>query len=259
MLGRMALRITAIEALKGNTLVGAEVRDSEIGSIDVGSDGELRIDSDRPFISLYVEEAKAEGAFQPRDLHRSGETQFVLEIGIATAMVETNEDGESIIVGIGLPPTDAAFEFYLDMVGRQAVNALMDPANAWAELWRSLSSSIRKIERKRTADAATGTRIAAHQIVVTLDLLPDPPYGADLAPTSVWARLFAAMDAAGHPFAGQIKQLVIAGDEGESEGAARMRRFGLTLDEARALLAAQNAAGGEVIIQSVGLDGDAVP
>ncbi len=233
MLGRTALRLTAIEALKGHTLVGSEVRDSEFGAIDITADGSLRTDKDRPFISVYVEEAKAEERLEGRALYRSGETQFVMEIGIASPMVETNDDGESQVIGVGLPPTDATFEFYLDMVGRQAVDALNDPNNAWAELWRSLSNGVRKIERKRTADAATGTRIAAHQIIVTLDLLPDPPAGEAMKETSIWFRLFQAMDAIEHPYTGLMREAV----KPASDGSKARRRFGLTLEETRAMLA----------------------
>ncbi|MGQ2906738.1 MAG: hypothetical protein ACT6QU_02175 [Aliihoeflea sp.] len=234
MLGRTALRVAAIEALKGRTLVENEVRDSEFGAIDITSDGALRTDKDRPFISVYVEDAKETDRLESRALYRSGETQFILEIGIASPMVETNDAGESTVIGVGLPPTDAAFEFYLDMVGRQAVDALTDPTNAWAEIWRSLSSGVRKIERKRTADATTGTRIAAHQIVVTLDLLPDPVAGEPMAPTSAWARLFAAMDAGGHPYAALMRSAVERPKGGHAD--QLRRRTGMTLDELRALL-----------------------
>src|SRR5690606_36217188 len=107
---------------------------------------------------------------------------------ISAAMTDTDPDtGVSTVIGIGIPATDPALEFYLDCVGRQIAVALSDPDNAWAEIWRGLSSSVLKIERKRTSDAASGTRIAAHQLVITLDLLPDPVFGAPIAPTSIWA------------------------------------------------------------------------
>lgn len=106
-------------------------------------------------------------------------------------MVYRNEAGDKEVAA-GVPATDDAFEFYLDVVGRQVVNALSDPDNAWAEIWRRLSGSIIKIERKRTSDA-TGARIAAHQLVITLDLLPDPVFGEPVAETSVWAQFLALL------------------------------------------------------------------
>ena len=53
MLGRIALRIAAVQALKGRTLVGDNVLDSRMTALDVDDDGNARTDEDRPFISLY--------------------------------------------------------------------------------------------------------------------------------------------------------------------------------------------------------------
>jgi hypothetical protein len=235
MLARIALRIAAVEALKGQTLVGDNVLDSQIGALDVAADGTIRTDQQKPFLSVYVEGSKVENGLELRGLHRSGQTEFMIEIGITTAMTVTDsETGVSEVIP-GLPATDPAFEFYLDVVGRQIVNALSDPNNAWAEIWRGLSSSVVKIERKRTSDAASGTRIAAHQLVITLELLPDPVFGEPIAPTSIWAKLFAQMESAEHPFLPTLQSLV--GDPtGVLDHEAQRRRRGMTLDEARALL-----------------------
>jgi hypothetical protein len=235
MLARIALRIATIEALKGKTLVGGNVLDSQIGAIDIGADDAIRTDQEKPFISVYVDGSKIEDRVDLRSLHKSGPTELTIEIGISAAMTETDQDtGVSAVIGIGIPATDPALEFYLDCVGREIATALSDPGNAWAEIWRGLSSSVLKIERKRTSDAASGTRIAAHQLVITLDLLPDPVFGAPLAPTSIWAAFFARMSAVQHPFAEKLIDLI--GDPaGVSEVDAVRRRFGLSLDEARTL------------------------
>ncbi|MCX5571479.1 hypothetical protein [Kaistia nematophila] len=235
MLARIALRIAAIEALKGRTLVGDNVLDSQIGAIDVAADDSLRTDQERPFIAVYVDGSVIEERIDLRGLHKSGRTELTIEAGITAAMTETDpETGESTVIGIGIPATDPALELYLDCVGREIAMALSDPGNGWAEIWRGLSSSILKIERKRTSDAASGTRIAAHQLVITLDLLPDPVFGAPIAPTSAWAAFFAKMEDADHPFLVKLLELV-GEDAAPSEVDITRRRFGLTLYEARAL------------------------
>lgn len=234
MLGRIALRIAAVEALKGKTLVGDNVLDSEIGALDVGADGSIRTDQEKPFVSIYVEGSKIEDRLDLRALHRSGSTDFMIEIGITAAMTVTDPETDASDVITGIPATDPAFEFYLDVVGRQVVNALTDPNNAWAEIWRSLSSGVGKIERRRTSDAASGVKTAAHQLIVTVDLLPDPVFGEPIAPTSTWAKLFAQMEASNHPFLPMLQTLV--GDpDGVLNHEAQRRRRGMTLDEARAL------------------------
>lgn len=235
MLARLAIRLATIAALKGKTFVGDNVLDSEIDVLDVAADDSLRTDQDRPFVAVYVDGSKIVDNMDLRSLHKSGPTDLVIEVGIAATMTEMDQEtGESRILGVGIPVTDPAMEFYLDCVGRQIVNALSDPNDAWAEIWRGLSASALKIERKRTSDAS-GTRIAAHQFALTLDLLPDPVFGAAIAATSIWAKLFAQMEADQHPFLETMQSLVGAG-LGTLEHEARRRRFGMTLDEARSML-----------------------
>src|SRR5690606_22866061 len=123
------------------------------------------------------------------------------------------ETGVGTVVGMGIPATDPALEFFLDCVGRQIATALTDPGNSWAEIWRGLSNSIIAVERKRTSDAASGTRIAAHQLVVTLDLLPDPVFGEPIAATSIWSKFFAQMEAAEHPFLPVLQSLLGSPDD----------------------------------------------
>lgn len=255
MLGRIALRIATVEALKGKTLVDKNVLDSEIGALDVGADGSLRSDQEKPWIAVYTDAAKVEERLDLRALHRSGATALTIEVGITGAMTVTDPETGACEVLPGLCATDRALEFYLDCVGRQIVTALSDPLNPWSEIWRDLSSGIVKIERKRTSDETSGTRIAAHQLVVTVDLLPDPVFGEPVAPTSIWARLFARMAAADHPYLSTMQSLVGIPD-GIRMHEAQRRRFGMTLEEARALfdIAVQPAEATEPDVQSVAVE-----
>ncbi len=237
MLARLALRLAAIAALKGATQVGDNVLDSAMGALDVAADGTLRTDEDRPFVSVYVDGSRIgdgpvpEGLDQ-RALHRCGATEMTIETGISAAMSVVDEaTGESVVLP-GIPDTDAAFELYLDALDRQVVEALTDPVSPWAEIWRKLSSRILKIERRRVANAMTGQRLAAHQIVITLDLLPDPVRGEEVRETSVWATLLARMESDGHPWLEAVRTMIGAPGEGHL---ALRRRFVVTLDEARAL------------------------
>lgn len=177
-LARIALRMSAVEALRGKTLVEDNVLDSQISALDVGADGNTRTDQEAPFISVYTEGGLVDRPNGRASLLQPGHTDVLFEYGITTAMTEVDDaTGESTVIQ-GIPATDAAFELYLDVVGRQIVNALTDPANEWAAIWRALSKDTHRIVRRRTSDAASGTRIAAHQLVVTLDLLQEPQKGA---------------------------------------------------------------------------------
>ena len=156
--------------------------DSEIGALDVGADGWLRTDQEKPFISVYTEGSKQEGfnaggGADLRSLHISGPTDIVFEFGVTAAMVETNnETGESQIVGLQIPATDANLELLLDIIEKQITNALTDPNNAWAEIFRKLHATTLIIHRRRTS-SAENTKVAARQMVINLELLPDPIYG----------------------------------------------------------------------------------
>ncbi|MCX2696389.1 hypothetical protein [Ochrobactrum chromiisoli] len=232
--GRIALRIATIEALRGNTSVEGNVLDSEIGSLDVAADESLRTNQEKPFISVYTDSAKIDDLSSGRRLWINGLTELLIETGIAASMTETDQEtGESTIIG-GIPATDSAFELFLDVVDRETVTALMDPDNVWAEIWRGLVSNIAKVERRRTADAETGTRMAAHQQCILCEILPDPVYGASIAPTSLWQKLLSQMAEINHPYLETIRKL-LGLDMVQLQSTEQRRRFGLTLDEARAL------------------------
>lgn len=233
MLARIALRIAAFEALQGKTQAADNVFDSRITTLDVDGDGKLVTDQTKPFITIYTEGSKIESGIEQRSLHKSGPTEFMIEYGIAATMTVVNPETEEDEVLPGIAGLDDAFEFYLDVVGRQITNALTDPNDPWAEIWRGLSSSIIRIEHKRTSDAS-GVRVAAHQLLITLDLLPDPVFGVPIAPTSIWAKLFAQLETVNHPFLPTMRSL-LGLDETPLGHEGSRRRFGLTLEEARAL------------------------
>lgn len=263
MLGRIALRMAVVAALKGTTLVGQNVLDSEIGALDVGADGALRTDQETPFISVYVEGSKQEGSnpgggADLRSLHDPGQTDLVLEFGVTSAMTETDDDGVSQIVGLQIPATDANLEFLLGIIDRQIVNALTDPLNAWAEIFRKLHKATVSVDRRRTS-SAEGTKVAAQQMVIKLDLLPDPIYGEPVAATSAWAKFFAKLATETDPV--MVKKaaalLALLGDPNDRLASETQRqRFAMTLEEVLAMhdVAVEAALETETLIASAGLE-----
>lgn len=190
-LNRIAARIAAVQALRGRTLVGDNVLDSQIGALDVAADGSLRTDEDRPFISVYADAAKSDDNVL-RSWVDNGATEFLFEMGITAAHTETDEEtGETTLLGVGIPATDANFEFTLDVVARQVGDTLTDPENEWAEIFRKFLRGVNRIERARTSGDGSGIRLAAQQIKVTADLIADPVRGVELKPTHPLAMFFA--------------------------------------------------------------------
>lgn len=189
---RLALRHCAVKALTGQTIVGANVADSDFGALDLTPDGQLSTDRDRPFVLIYTDESTATET-DMRGLRQNGALDFVIEYGVASAMTEIDpETGESVIAGVNIPATDANFEAALDIMDRQ-VMAVLAGAEGWAELWRGLIDRVEKIERRRRASADDGLRIAARQTRITVSAKADPAMGQALADTSIWARFLAAV------------------------------------------------------------------
>lgn len=236
-LNRIAARIAAVQALKGKTLVGDNVLDSQIGALDVAADGSLRTDEDRPFISVYADAAKADGDDASlRSFVVNGDTEFAFEAGVTAAHVETDENGVSTIYP-GIPGTDAAFETHLDLVMRQVGDALSDPENEWAEIFRKLVSRFLKIERERTSGGGNGVRLAAHQLKLTVALRPDPVRGVELKPAHPLAMFFAKAAELDDPVVEAqvtLMQAQLSGNEFQWQ--TDMRRYGMTRTEADNLL-----------------------
>jgi len=235
-LTRIAARIAAVQALKGRTLVGDNVLDSQIGALDVAADGSLRTDEDRPFISVYTDASKSESNVL-RSWAVNGQTDILFEMGVTASHVETNpETGESVVYP-GIPGTDSAFEFMMDIVARQIGDALSDPENEWAQVFQGLHSGNAKIERARTSGDSGGVRLAAQQIKVTVDLWADPVRGKALGEQSPLGRFFAkAEELYDSVFWTQIELMraQIAGNEFSWQ--TIQRRYGMTRPEMDALL-----------------------
>ncbi|MBP1852122.1 hypothetical protein [Rhizobium halophytocola] len=235
-LARIALRIAAVEALKGQTLVGDNVLDSPNGALDIAADGTLRTDVDTPFISVYTAEGRHANV-TGRTLVENGECDLVFELAIASAMTELDEEtGASTIVGIGIPASDRSFEFFLDIVQRQIFDALTDPENVWAEIYRGLHYAVGKIEFSGARNTDDGQRLAGHQIRLTVMLADDPIKGEVLSDQSALMRFVAALegsDDASYQAQAATMRAVMCGGVDDRQMLQRIR--GLTLAEAAAL------------------------
>lgn len=252
---RIAARIAAVQALRGRTLVGDNVLDSQIGALDVTADGSLRTDEDRPFIAVYADGGKSDDemsllrAFVP-----NGATEFLFESGVTTAHTVTDDDSGESVVYPGIPATDANFEFLLDIVARQIGDALNDPANEWAEIFRRFVMRFEKVERARTSNDGSGVKLAAQQVKVTATLFADPVKGAELKATHPLAKFFAKAAELDDPVVTAqvaLMQQQLAGTEFIWQ--TDLRRYGLTKEEGDAmLLTTPDGAEADIEIVEVG-------
>lgn len=232
---RTALRIAAVEAVRGRTLIGDNVLDSQNGSLDVAADGTLRTDQDMPFISVYLYDGKAKG-LSTRSLVENGTAEVAFEIGIAAAMAVTDpETGESVIAG--MPATDRVFEFQLDLAGRQIRDALTDPDNEWGQIFLSLTTGIAEVALVATRHS-DGQRVAGHQLMLTVPLIDDPVLGVPIDAQSPFGRFLAVAEAGPDPVYGEMAAAIraaLAGDPELRDWRVLQRRLGLTAGELLAL------------------------
>ncbi|BAP94467.1 hypothetical protein [Aurantimonas phage AmM-1] len=225
---RTALRIAAVEAVRGRTSVGDNVLDSQIAALDQAADGSLRTDQETPFVAVYLYDGKAQA--DGRSLVENGAIELAFEIGIAASMTVTDQEtGESHVVA-GMPATDRAFEMYLDLVGRQIRDALTDEANAWGQILLGLIMGIDVINVVATRSGDEGQRVAGHQIVLQARSIDDPVRGEPVDPELPFGQFLAALEASADPVylkQAELMRAVLEAPAG-ADWQTLQRRLGMT-------------------------------
>ncbi|MCB8835942.1 hypothetical protein [Aurantimonas sp. VKM B-3413] len=232
----IAVRIAAVEAIRGRTLFGGNVLDSEAAALDARADGSLVTDQEKPFVSVYLYSGKhAREAGELRSLFVNGRCDIGFEIGIAATMTVRNEKNEKVVVA-DLPYTDAANEFILGIVGRQIRAALTDPGNAWGAVFLGLIGHIAELEFATTR-RAEGQRVAGHQLMLSADLADDPIPGEALDADTPFGQFLALLDASEDPVRQTQAEMIrmALGPVDDRGWAVLQRRMGLTADELFAL------------------------
>jgi len=235
---RFAARYAAVEAVRGNTLVGENVLDSEIGAIDVSSNSELKTSKQKPFTAVYTEKSKSNlSGNDLRNLFENGTCEICFETGVTAAMTETDpETGKNYIMP-GIPMTDRAQETFLDLTNYQIGAALADPNNEWAEVFRGLCVRFSGIEIVRAGSQSEGIRIAAQQLKIEVVLIDNPVPREELLPDTPFHNFLELLKSQPEnskqlAYAATIEAL-IAGEEQPWENC--QRRFGMTRAELLAL------------------------
>lgn len=237
---RIALRMTAVKALFGNTMAGENVLDSEIGILGEDDDG-LNIVSKKPFIAVYTDEAEVSPDPQ-RMFHGNGSVILAIEYGYTSQMSEiridpgTGEEYEAILPdAYTIPVTARMPEIYLDVLGRQIRDALATGTSEAAKIFRSLFLSVSSGKCERAASDRNGERVAAHRMTFILTALPDPQVEGDVPANAPMARFFELLDAGDavdQNLATLFRDLIPATPDDLEHSRLRV---GQTLEELRAL------------------------
>lgn len=214
MLMRAALRICAVEAVRGRTFAGQAVRDSEIVSM-----APKLTDERLPFIAVYTDDFE------------DGMLTISWQIGVSASM---RGEGGNLISGI--PPTDWGIEMTIDFIERQIRTALADPDNDWAEVFRKGVNSPAPPKSERGAAMQDGERFAGRQVLQVVRPLGEPEYGRALGPKSFW-RMFLDQMATDARFdeIGPIFEGLLGVGETVSDWRLVQRALGATRAQAEAL------------------------
>lgn len=231
-LAREALRLCTVRALRGATLVGDKVRDSEQGPIE-----DYVKDASEPVIIVYTDDCTT-ATTEQRQLFNGGRQDLVIEILVTTRMKvklpDTNDEEVDALVPI---ETDAVMEFTIGVISRQITVALMNPLSPWAEMLREFAVTITNRQDRRGSSMRDGVRFAGRQIVLTVDLLRDPVPGEPIGPKSAWARFLALVDATDDlaPIKSTLHALIEGGPVNLPDWQMLRGGYGMTLGEAQAL------------------------
>jgi len=229
----MALRIAAVQALKaGGTLVGSNVLDSQIAAIDHTADGKLSSDQEHPFIAVYSDAARAMD-LGSTGLRSNGQIELLFNFGVSMTMARTDKENGASVVS-GLPATDPHFEALLDMISLQIARVLVDPDNAWAQVFGGFVTSYLVKEQARSRSNVDRARQAAGQIKLTVAAFADPIHGQPLAEGGPWAAFMQLAETDG------LSQLALfqaaLGDASIGPYAEFERLTGVTSSDAKSLL-----------------------
>lgn len=225
-LTRLAVRICAVEALKGKTMIGDRVLDSDVGVInDEGTQ------EPSPFLVVLTEKGGGPLGGNGNDLFESSSFELVFEIGITAQAVETDGNGISQVVGVGVPDTDSNREYFLDLVGYQIKSEFSKKSSDWTELLFMFTGDLKSAKIMR-AGSAEGIRFAAHQIKFEVEAISDPVPGSEIEPYSAWdlflTKLENSTNATYLKYAADIRALAFNSDD---SGDQLRRRLGLRAEE----------------------------
>lgn len=233
---RIALRISAVEALKGNTLVGDNIIDSAISVFQTSNGEVVGIEGDGPFFAVYTDSATTSDV-SLKSLASNGLTEIIFETGITTAMMATDDEtGESHLVGLEIPATDAAMETSLDLFIRQLGDVLTNPNNEWAQIFSGMVISYNKIDRYRVGNTENDTKLAGQQLKIQAMLIDDPAQRQPIEAESAFGMFLAKAEASDSDTlkatALMLRGIVSGNDE---HWEAVQRRFGMSALELLAL------------------------
>lgn len=175
---RQLAQICMVQAMRGQTLAGSAVLDSNIAGM-----GALDFEGDKPVIACSIEESDQNEKHGRGFFGRVSDFKLYVQVAVATKATYTVVTGageETVETVTEIGSTDAAREATLNIVDRQWKQALTDPANAWGDRFRQLVPGIGRIKDIRISDPEGGRKYAARVYEIDGTAIADPDFGEPL-------------------------------------------------------------------------------
>lgn len=186
---RQLAQICMVQAMRGRTLAGPHVLDSNIAGM-----GAIDFTEDQPVIACSVEESDQNGKHDRGFFGRTSDFKLYVQVAVATKAsyrVVSGEGEETVETVTEIGSTDAAREATLNIVDRQWKQALTDPVNAWGDRFRQIVPIIGRVKDIRITDPEGGRKYAARVYEIDGTAIAEPDFGAPL-PADLDAILTAA-------------------------------------------------------------------
>jgi hypothetical protein len=197
----LAVRLSTVYALRGQTLAGNNVKDSPQNPLPALLDG--------PQIVVYT--GRHSTATEGKQLV-GGDQTFDLSIHVHLPQSVDVTDGTRTL---RLDQSSGGVGVVYDVIWRQIVRALMAAPGPWPEVWRSFVVKVGDVESEPfLIEAGAGQRVMARGYVLGIETIHEPGFGAVEAGTP-WAMLLEAMrgEPALLPLADVVEHEIAALDE----------------------------------------------
>lgn len=203
MLSRLALRLAAVNALRGHTIAGLQnVFDSRQDAIDT-----MDTSSPVPVLAVYTETDASipygTGRIKPADIH----VHLVIEciqVVKGTATITGPDGTPQDITELGTPITDQVQEALVDLLSAQVLRRLTGPdTDAAAALFRAVAMEMPDVSTMPERLPDNGARLAARTIRMKIKIRHDewpspgsaPATGFDALPDPLRTVAFGLTDA----------------------------------------------------------------
>lgn len=218
------LRLAVCRLLAGQTWAQERILNSPLDPVDdvVRQDKNGAVDP-RPLIAVFTNDEKGDN--EGRDIGgRRGSLDLIFFVYLPPDRVEI--DGGAIEFETRTPGGAMA----LDLVWHQCRTALLFGAPAWRAVYEKFVTKINDVRaRPILIETEKGARIPAKEVILTLDVLPEPDLGKPMNPN--WLALDAAMraDDGAAPLADLIKAMI---EEPANLASWQLERANLAVSEA---------------------------